>query len=585
MKSVLLILFLFQISTTQGFVHQKTLSGKSFIWKKGQEISLYVNPSNSSGISDSNILSRVSESISQWNSTGAPGLNQFSTTAASLSGRNDIYFSNDPIFFSSTSVLAVTESTFNDSTGNIIEADIIIKDSVLFSNSKTSSPYIGDIFSHEIGHLLGLDHSSLAFSTMFYKLVRGQNSISYDDQLAADTLYSYQRATGVISGKVGGGDSAIGIFGADVQLISSTEGRIVASVATEPDGSFSFSGINLNDVYYIFVKPLKNLSSISPYYQTIKSDFCTSFSSFRGGFYEACDSSRRGYPHGISLSSSNTQVDLGIITIKCNLNVPLNYFQARETGNFDPHNGKEVSGDSFIGFFTESDISNAVEDIITIDLSHVDASAGNKNLDLRLLSQDFQSRVVYDVEVSSPAGIYNFNYSIDSDTNPNLNIIGRIPLDPSSSSNNVFTVTVKPKDFGDFLPFTSFPLESMFFPDFSNIGDSRFFYQFIYFVSESSGPLYSVNSHYDYARPRSNLNCMEAQKTYSVKPSGAVTGVTSKGLGKKKSDSSALACGTIDIDNDGSGGGGPFTVILGFIFTVCFINIRRNENLNFWCSK
>jgi len=578
MKQLFLIVLFSQISTIQGFVHQKTLSGKSFVWKKGQAINLYVNPSNSSGISDSSIFSRVSESVSEWNGTGAPSLTQFSTTSSGTPGRNDIYFSNDPIFFSSTSVLAVTESTFNDVTGSIIEADIVIKDSVLFSNSKTSSPFIGDIFSHEIGHLLGLDHSSLAFSTMFYKLVRGQNSISYDDQLAADSLYNYKRATGVIAGRIAGGQGAVGVFGADIQLISSTEGRVVASVVSEPDGSFSFSGIGLNDVYYIFVKPLKNLNSISPYYRTIKSDFCTSFSSFRGGFYEACDSSRRGYPHGINLTSSNSQVNLGVITIKCNLNVPLNYFEGRQAGNFDPHSGRSVSGDSFVGFFTENEISNLAEDIITIDLSHVDASAGNKNLDLRLLSQDFQSRVAYDVEVSSPNGIYNFNYSIDSDTNPNLNILGRVPLDPSVSSNNVFTLTIKPKDFDGFLPFSSFPLESMFFPDFSNIGDSRFFYQFIYFVSESSGPLYSVSSHYNYARPRSNLSCMEAQKTYSVKPSGAVTGVTSKGVGRKKSEAGALACGTIDIDDNNSGGGGPFTVILGFFFTVCLLNMRRAEN-------
>jgi hypothetical protein len=576
MKARLIFLFSFVlfVLSTEGFVHQKTIIGNEFVWPDTSAITLYVNGANSSGLSSSNIVTRVNESASLWNNSGGPDLSVASVNTGPKEGRSDIYFSTDPIFFSSSSILAVTESIYNESDGTIIESDIIIKDSVLFSNSQTSSPYIGDVLSHEIGHLLGMDHATLPFSTMFYKLTRGQVTPAYDDHLGKSMLYNSLSSSGKISGKVAGGDSVVGIFASDVQLISSKEGRIIASTLTDENGTFSFDGIPNNDVYYIYVKPLNTKSSLSPFYQTAKKDFCTGFADYKGTFFESCDNSRKGYPQGIELLNGVSSIDVGVITIKCNINVPLDYFPGRDSGEFRIGDA-DRAGDSFVGYFTESDISSNKEDNLYVDLSHIDASSGNLYLDLNLIAQDFQSRIAYNIEVTSPLGFFNYTYSTDSDFNPNLNLKGRINLDPSVFSNNVFEIRITPTDFDDFIGTTPFSLESLFFPDFATIGDDRYFYQFIYFVSESSGPDYPVVSHYNYPDPRGNSACMEGDKTYGVKPAGAVTGVTSESFkSKKEGEAEIIACGSVALAS-GSGGGPPsgLSLMIGIMFAFALFGL------------
>lgn len=572
------IALVFSSLPTEAFVHQRTIYGTKFHWSNTSNITLHVNGANSSGIAESSVVSRAASAATQWNSTGGgPSLSVTSATT-SAGGRSDVYFSSNPLFFSSTSVIAVTESVYNETSGQIIESDIIIKDSILFSNVSTTSPYIGDVLTHEMGHLLGMDHSTMPFASMFYRLSRGQHTVSFDDSLGLNSLYNYSDETGVISGTVAGGASQIGVFAADVQLISSVSGRVIATTLSDSDGSFSFAGIPINDTYYIYIKPLDVATAYSSYFQTVKNDFCTGFASYKGSFVESCDNSRKGYPQGITLNSSFPQRNIGTVTIKCNLDTPLNYFAGRDSGEFVLADA-DKKGDSFVGFFTESDIDDNKEDVITIDLSHVDSSSGNLYLDVSLLSQDFQSRVAYTMNVSSGAGSYDFSFSSDSDSNPNLNLKGRIPLDSSISANNVFTVTITPQDFDSFYPFTSFPLESYFFPDFENVGDERFFYQFIFFVGEYSGLNYSVNGHYNYPSPRGNSQCMEAQKTYGVKPTGAVTSVSGASTSKKAAESSAIACGSVALINDGDDSdGGSSTgasLLLGLLFSFLLFIPKR----------
>lgn len=584
LRPFILLSFLLLCQQTFGFVHQRTIYGAKFKWPSTAGITLHVNGANSSGIPSSSIVSHANSAAAQWNSAGGgPGLSVTSTTV-SESGRSDVYFSTNTLFFSSSSVIAVTESVYNESDGKMLESDIIIKDSILFSNTATTAPYVRDVLAHEMGHLLGLDHSTMPFASMFYKLTRGQSTVSYDDTLGVNSLYQHYPETGEIKGTVAGGSGVVGVFAADVQLISSIQGKVIATTLSDSDGSFSFKGIPLNDTYYIYVKPLKVVSAFSSYFQTAKNDFCTGFASYQGSFVESCDNSRKGYPQGIQVSSSYPTRDIGTVTIKCNLNTPLDYFSGRDAGEFVVADA-DKKGDSFVGYFTESDISNSKEDVLIIDLSHVDASSGNLYLDVGLLSQDFQSRVAYTMNVSSGAGSYNFSYTTDSDSNPNLNLKGKIPLDSSIAANNVFTVTITPQDFDSFYPMTSFGLESFFFPDYENIGDERFFYQFIFFVGEYSGLNYSVNGHYNYPTPRGNSQCMEAQKTYSVKPAGAVTSITGSSTKKKAAESSALACGTVALvtdGNDGEGGGSAgASLLFGLVLSFLIFLPRRARLTSF----
>lgn len=565
---ITILIFCASISLSHSFVHQKTIAGSELSWPKTSSIALYVNGANSSGIPSATIVSRAATSAALWNNSGGPQLYVYSNSSGPQDGRSDVYFSNSTQFFSSSSVLAVTESVYSQFNGDIIESDIILKDSILFSNAETSSPYIGDVLSHEMGHLIGLDHSTLAFSTMFYKLTRGQVSPSYDDHLGKNMLYDVKAASGSISGTIAGGDGLVGVFAADVRLISSKEGRVIASTLTNSDGTFIFNGVPTDDVYYIYVSPLKVKGSLSSFYQTVKTDFCTGFVDYKGSFFESCDSSRKGFPQGIDLTSTST-VDVGVVSIKCNLSVPSNYFSSRSGSQFTIGNA-DRSGDSIVGYFTESDVTNGEEDNLYIDLSHLDTSSGNLYLDLSLISQDFNSKVAYEIEVTSPLGFFTYTYNTDDDVNPNLNLKGRILLDSVVQSNNVFDVKITPIEFDTFIGTTPFTLEGLFFPDFATIGDDRYFYQFIYFVSQSSGVDYPVFSHYSYPSSRGNSQCMDGQKTYSVKSAGAVTGITSESFKTKKEseEASLVACGSVALVGDDDGGGPKPPVILSLLMGI-----------------
>lgn len=568
-KTCLLYIFFFNQLVVNAFVHQKSPTGGNLKWPSNKNILLYVDSSNSSSISSEIILDHVSDSISQWSDSGKGPLIQVVPTNTNLNGRSDVYFTNNQLFFSSISTIAVTESIYSEDSGEIIESDILIKDSIVFSNDPTVHPFIGDVIAHEVGHFCGMDHSTLTKSSMFYKLNRGQHTLEADDLLGLNSLYGVYTDVGKITGKVAGSDNQTGIFAADVQLISSLEGRVIASTLSDKDGNFTFRGLPLNDVYYLYIKPVSLLKTLSDHYQTAKKDFCTGFSFYKGTFFESCDNGRRGFPHGVSLTSSVPSQNLGVITIKCNHNSPINYYSSRDSGGFSLAEG-DKSGDSFIGFFTDEDILDQKKDVIILDLSHIDTSSGSFYLDLSLISQDFESKIAYDMNVLGGGGAYNFSYSVDQDTNPNLNLKGRIPLSPTASA-NVFNITIQPQNFDDFFLTTSLGDEELFFPDFSNVGDDRYFYQFIFFILELNGSGYAMSGHYEYSPSRGNGNCMEGEKTYRVIPAGLVS--PEQRRIERNSDSELLSCGSIqwdDFDDDGRGG---LLMALSFIIGLFLVRM------------
>ncbi len=578
-KNLCLILFLLSIDIF-AYVHQRTPDGQKSMWPEGSQITLHVNGANSSEIASQEIVAITQDIVDRWNVSDGPNQSVVSSNVA-LEGRSDLYFSTNSQFFASSSVLAVTETVYNESNGKIIEADIIIKDSILFTSTPGSDPYVGDLISHEVGHLLGMDHATLPFSSMFYRLVRGQNTPTFDDTLGVSRLYNPTPSSGgTLSGIVAGSQEKVPVFAAEVNLISSIEGRVIASTLTEQDGSFSFKGLPLNDVYYVFIKPPKVLSSLTPFYQTARTGYCTGFASYKGSFFETCNNARRGFPQGIPLNSSQSDIDLGLVTIKCDLNTAIDYFTGRNQGNLTLAN-QDRNGDSITGFFTETDIQSNQEDIFTLDLSHIDASSGDLYLDLSLISQDFQSKVAYSMEVQSNLFTLNFDASIDGDFNPNLNLKGKILLDSTNSLNNIFTIRITPKSMEDFLLTSPFGSQSFYFPDFSTIGDSRFFYQFIFFIGKNNGSTYSVSSHYNYRDFRGNEACMQAEKTYGVSSAANVASV-STGRRTGANEQGALACGTIAfIDNDGggpSGGNTALSLVLGLFFSLVIFRFNSQTS-------
>ncbi|MDE3180439.1 MAG: matrixin family metalloprotease [Acidobacteriota bacterium] len=128
----------------------------------------------------------------------------------------------------------------------IVDVDIEFNPNKTFA---TASPTpsgdfdLQSIATHEIGHLLGLDHSGLASSIMFAYGDRGvvpQRNLSTDDAIGIGSIYpsaNFNSDTGKLTGHANLNGS--GVFASHVVVIDSNTGAPVVDTLTNTDGSYS----------------------------------------------------------------------------------------------------------------------------------------------------------------------------------------------------------------------------------------------------------------------------------------------------------------------------------------------------------
>ncbi|WP_372654803.1 matrixin family metalloprotease, partial [Halobacteriovorax sp.] len=275
MKKIFFLIFLFTQFSTYGYVVNRTDSGELIKWSSSRNINLFLSTSTPD-LTSSEVSSIVTNSVNQWSSRINNTVNISASNDGEVSGRNDIYFQSNSEFFSDPSIVAVTQYIVDTNTTYIQEADIILNDSIhTFSSSSTSTKYLGNVITHEVGHLLGMGHSQVINSSMFYELRKGQSSINGDDDSGIRYLYG-SSTLGTISGTIAGGNNATSVFGAHVSAFSLKDGSIISSAVSDSNGDFTISNLPLDDTYFIYTEPLNNLSSLPGYYDVAKKDFCDS---------------------------------------------------------------------------------------------------------------------------------------------------------------------------------------------------------------------------------------------------------------------------------------------------------------------
>jgi hypothetical protein len=154
---------------------------------------------------------------------------------------------------------ARTRVHYDQLTGDIGEADIVINPyprsaegaPLLFTTDGTPGTYdLQSTFAHEIGHLLGLNHSNVIASTMqetqglngtFGMPAFDERSLSESDLIAVRTLYGPCENLGTVHGRVLNNLSARATpaAGAHVWIESVDSGRVVASSIVGAGGRFS----------------------------------------------------------------------------------------------------------------------------------------------------------------------------------------------------------------------------------------------------------------------------------------------------------------------------------------------------------
>ena len=151
--------------------------------------------------------------------------------------------------------------------GQIAEADILFNPAELFTtNTTTVSNRIDfqSVATHEAGHFLGLDHSTMVSATMFPTIANGYNyakTLSSDDIAAISTIYpgASFAAKGKISGTVRTTANAP-VYGAIVVAVNAS-GTPVAGAITNPSGVYTIEGLDAGS-YSVYAEPLDGPATI-----------------------------------------------------------------------------------------------------------------------------------------------------------------------------------------------------------------------------------------------------------------------------------------------------------------------------------
>lgn len=555
---------------------------------------VFINPT-SSRIDEEDAQAIIRKSLTDWNNSSNFKISNVVDYDGPKNGRNDIYFNSDNPFYTGSAVVGVTSLSFNNATGEIVEADIIINDeNYNISEETNESYYLGDIITHELGHFLGLAHSPVHGATMYYKLINGQDGLHTDDIAGARELYGPQK--NVIHGTVMGGNS-VEVFGALVQAISTKTGKVIASAISNEDGSFSIKGLE-DDDYHLYTSPLEGLSVLPEYYETRKKNYCAGNNDYRGSYFQSCRGSDEGFPQLIRTANSISDVDVGVISIRCNLDVPPEYISDKTNFQFESFVqdifGQTKIGRTFTGFFTKNEVLASLSDEISIDFSDLSIAdlgvslSDDLYIEIKASNQQMYSlfRNVMQVtrgdglSMSYPSSGLFYDLPTDSEGNANVDTLIRVPVDMTVANRKAFTVTLTPYRIETIGLIVSDAKEKVF-PGYDLNTEGLYFYSLqAYLVKKnSSGAYVKVNP--PYIELDSNASCLDGSSTYKIASNSEQIDATSSSVkAKKKNDFGLAACGSVAFMNDDDDGSGPRTMLfaLSLLLMITYLRFKR---LNF----
>ena len=158
-----------------------------------QQVPYYVNPANKY-MSETAALSAIQAAASNWTAQSSANIvlnyaGRTSGSSVSANGRNEVFFRDE--------TSSMYGQTFVWGSGSIIEADTVfytggytlLADGVACSSGAL---YLQDAATHELGHFLGLGHSSVSSSSMnpwMSACTTSFRSLDPDDLAGIESLY------------------------------------------------------------------------------------------------------------------------------------------------------------------------------------------------------------------------------------------------------------------------------------------------------------------------------------------------------------------------------------------------------------
>jgi uncharacterized protein (TIGR03437 family) len=262
------------------------------------EITYNLNPTGSDNLPFSQVEQALMASFQAWEDipTSAIAFRRGPDTSSTTGGNDDFlqlfWIENStttPDGLNLTGALAVSRTTaFSSGTraGEILDGSLVFNGNEYQwgVNGAANLADIGEVATHEIGHLIGLSHTAIGGATMFPRSGEGRTSsrsLEQDDILAASSAYpagDFLTSRGTLAGRVS--DGANPIFGAHIAAVDGN-GNVVSGALSQPDGSYSIQGLPPGD-YTVYAEPLDpnagnfySKSDLSDFYSTANLDFLT----------------------------------------------------------------------------------------------------------------------------------------------------------------------------------------------------------------------------------------------------------------------------------------------------------------------
>jgi hypothetical protein len=291
-KYAVLFLILVSCSSAAAYTRITTTTGQLPKWSS-MPVSFWINEKGSAQIFNGSDFSAVRASFQTWENVQQADIrfNYMGTTTVTNVGRDglNIVSFSDTSGLLGSSTIAATFSFFKVESGqySIEEADIVFNTSLEFSTSAEENKFdIQSVLTHEIGHLLGLDHSAMISSVMvpFGAVSQlSQRTLAYDDIAGVVEIYPKtfsNSPVGQIRGTIRSG--ATTVFGANVVAVDSS-GTAMVSTLSQPNGAYILRFLPPGE-YRVYAEPLDlpvtrdHISGGSMgFYGSIRTDFGSTY--------------------------------------------------------------------------------------------------------------------------------------------------------------------------------------------------------------------------------------------------------------------------------------------------------------------